>query len=125
MPKLITAADNHLLTKSPTLEEVKTAFFSMDSNKTPRLDGFGVGFFKTYWTALKGDLFGSVAEFVRDGKSLKEFNHTFIARIPKISSPSSTGHFRPISLYSTIYKIIFKIMANRLRPLLERIVSPF
>ena len=58
------------------------------------------------------------------GKILKEINHTFIALIPKTSSFSQTSHFRPISLCSTIYKIISKILVNRLRPLLDHIISP-
>ena len=46
--------------------------------------------------------------------------------IPKIEDPNQTHHFRPISLCSTIYnnKTIAKIIVNRLRPLLDRLVSP-
>ena len=58
-------------------------------------------------------------------KILKEINHTFIALIPKTNSPTQTSHYRPISLCSTIYKIILKILVNRLRLLLDRIISPF
>ena len=39
--------------------------------------------------------------------------------------PSSTFHFRPISLCYTIYKIIAKILVSRLRPLLAETISPF
>ena len=125
LPHLISEIDNQSLIKMPTLEEVHTTLFSMDSNKTPGPDGFGAGLFKTYWSILKSDLFNNVVEFFRKGKLLKEINHTFLALIPKISNPSNTGHFRPISLCSTLFKIIAKIMANRLRPLLDKIISPF
>lgn len=60
-----------------------------------------------------------------NGKILKEINHTFIALIPKTNSPTQTSHYKPISLCSTIYKIISKILVNRLRSLLDRLVSPF
>ena len=66
LPKLLTDEDNYLLTLPPTLEEVRLALFSMDSNKTPGPDGFGAGFFKTYWHILKSNLFDSVAEFFRN-----------------------------------------------------------
>ena len=56
---------------------------------------------------------------------LKEINHTFITLIPKIHSSSQTNHYRAISLCSTIYKTIYKILVNRLRPLLDKIISPF
>ena len=56
---------------------------------------------------------------------LKEINHTFITLIPKIEIPCRTSHYRPISLCSTFYKTISKILVNRLRPLLDKLVSPF
>ena len=47
LPKLITDFDKTELTKLPNLEEAKDALFSIDSNKIPRPDGFGVGFLRT------------------------------------------------------------------------------
>jgi hypothetical protein len=55
---------------------------------------------------------------------LKEFNHTNIALIPKLENPSRVNHFRPISLTNFNYKIISKILSNRFKPLLHKIVSP-
>lgn len=55
---------------------------------------------------------------------LKEFNHTNIVLIPKIDNPSLINHFRPISLTNFNYNIISKILSNRFKPLLRKIVSP-
>jgi len=55
---------------------------------------------------------------------LRQINHTFLALIPKRDNPTETQHFRPISLCNTVYKTISKILVNRLRPLLDKIVSP-
>ena len=125
LPEIIIDENNSNLTKPPTLEEVKDALFSIDSIKTPGPDGFGAGFFKNYWHVIKKDLFNCVIEFFTNGKILKEINHTFVALIPKKTNPSQTSHYRPISLCSTIYKIISKILVNRLRPLLNKLISPF
>lgn len=65
-----------------------------------------------------------VKAFIHSGISLSEINHTFITLIPKINEPKSTNYFRPISLYSTIYKIIFKVRNNRLQEFLGRIIHP-
>jgi hypothetical protein len=54
----------------------------------------------------------------------KEFNHTNIALIPKVDNPSRVNQFRPISLTNFNYKIISKILLNRLKPLLYKIVYP-
>ena len=51
-------------------------------------------------------------------------NHTFITLIPKRNSPSETSHYRPFSLCNTVYKVISKILVNRLRPLLDKLISP-
>jgi hypothetical protein len=56
---------------------------------------------------------------------LREQNHTFIALIQKHLGASSVHHYRPINLCNIIYKIIFKLLANRLKPLLSKIISPF
>ena len=47
-----------------------------------------------------------------------------IALIPKVDNPSSTAQFRPISLCNSFYKIISKILVNRMRPLLDKIIDP-
>lgn len=55
---------------------------------------------------------------------LKEINHTFLALIPKIDNPSCANHFRPISLCSTICKVISKVLTNRLKSVLGKIIHP-
>ena len=47
-----------------------------------------------------------------------------IALILKVDNPEDIAHFRPISLCNTFYKIIAKIMVNRMCPILEHLVQP-
>ena len=61
--------------------------------------------------------------FFREGKLLKQINHTFTL-IPRVDNPSSPGRFRPICLCNNLYKIIVKITVNRLCPIMKRIVDP-
>lgn len=65
-----------------------------------------------------------IQEFFKSGRLPKGLNHTFIVLIPKIPQAKNPGDFRPISLFHVIYKAITKIIANRLRSLLDRFVSP-
>ena len=53
----------------------------------------------------------------------KEINKTFIILIPKSDNPESTNHFKPISLCNFCYKIIAKFFANRIKQLLNKIIS--
>jgi len=124
VPKVITDTDNMELMKLPEIDEVKQALFAIDSNKKSGPDGFGAGFFKHYWLIIKHDFYHCILEFFRHGKLLKQINHTFIALIPNIENAIQTQHFRPISLCNMIYKIISKLLVNRLRPLLHKIILP-
>jgi len=124
IPTCISQADNLMLIKIPSISEIKDALFSIEANKTPGPDGFGAGFFQHYWEQIKGDFCQCVLEFFKNGKILKQINHTFITLIPKRSSPSETSHYRPISLCNTVYKNISKLLVNRLRPLLDKLISP-
>lgn len=54
-----------------------------------------------------------------------DINKTFLCLIPKIPNANNIKKFRPIGLCNTIYKVITKILANRIKPFLEKIISPF
>ena len=62
-------------------------------------------------------------EFHRNGKLTKGVNSTFIALILKITSPWRFNDFRPISLVGCMYKVLFKVLANRLRSVIGSVVS--
>ena len=51
-------------------------------------------------------------------------NSTHIALIPKIQGPKTLGNYRPISLCYTMYKVVTKIIVARLRPYLDKLISP-
>lgn len=54
---------------------------------------------------------------------MKEVNHTFIALIPKVTTPSKVPDYRPISCCNVLYKCISKIIADRIKGGLADIVS--
>eukprot|EP01018_Ginkgo_biloba_P023451 Gb_23997 [translate_table: standard] len=59
---------------------------------------------------------------MKSGKVLGILNATFIAPIPKEKGPSTFDRFRPISLCDVCYKIITKLMANRLERILPKLI---
>lgn len=55
--------------------------------------------------------------------SIAEFNETYIALIPKIQNPSTMVDFRPISLCNVAYKIFSKVLVNRIKPILPKLIG--
>lgn len=94
-------------------------------SKSPGPDGFTGIFYKHYWEIIKEDFIHVIKYFFLIGTFLQELNHTHIVLIPKTDSPNTVNQFRPISLSNVCYKIIAKILANRLKLVLTSFISPF
>jgi hypothetical protein len=103
--------------------EVRAAVWDCDSFKSPGPDGVNFGFFKDFWEELNGDVMRFLSEFHRNGKLTKGLNSKFIALIPTVDSPLRLNDFRPISLVGCLYKILAKILANRLRGVIGSVIS--
>ncbi|XP_028073296.1 uncharacterized protein LOC114275454 [Camellia sinensis] len=54
---------------------------------------------------------------------ISQINHTFIVLIPKIKNPKLMSEFQQISLCNVVYKIIAKVLANRLKEVLPSVIS--
>ena len=120
----VTEQDNLELTSPVTENEIYKALFDMDPHKAPGPDGFGASFYQDHWLQVKDHLCFAIKDFFISGRLLTEINHTFIALVPKVDHPETTTHFRPISLCNTLYKIIAKVLVNRMRPILQRLIHP-
>ncbi|GJY45431.1 RNA-directed DNA polymerase, eukaryota, reverse transcriptase zinc-binding domain protein [Tanacetum coccineum] len=115
--------DDVKMTKEVTNDEIKSAIFYSDSNKAFGPDGFSSEFFKKAWEVIGNDVCLAVKELFRSGKILGEINATLIALIPKINTPSKVSDFRPIACCNVIYKCISKILTNRIKNGLSKIVN--
>ncbi|GJR12441.1 hypothetical protein Tco_0795093 [Tanacetum coccineum] len=105
-------------------KEVKEAMFSMGNDKSPDPDGYTAAFFKSAWDIVGSDVTRAVCEFFTNGRLLKELNHTVIALISKVHSPACVNDYRLISCCNVLFKCISKIIANRIKECLKRLVSP-
>lgn len=93
----------------------------MSPYKAPGPDGIHCFFYQKYWDILQDQIFNVMKSFF-DGNSPYVLNHTNIVLIPKFPNPIRVDHFRPISLCNISYKIISKILANRLQVILKDII---
>ncbi|KAI5352439.1 hypothetical protein L3X38_005330 [Prunus dulcis] len=110
---------------SPVLDkEIKEAAFQLGASKAPSPNGFSGIFYHNYWEIIREDLCKMVKAFFQPEFSVHCLNMTEIALIPKVPNPEAVTQLRPIALCNFTYKIISKILANRLKPMLAEIISP-
>ncbi|XP_031120802.1 uncharacterized protein LOC116024038 [Ipomoea triloba] len=105
------------------MDEIKTALFSMFPNKDPGPDGMNPGFYQHYWDVVGGDVSAFVIDCLNSCTFPEGLNDTNVVLIPKKSVPESVSDLRPIALCNVVYKIMAKVLANRMKHLLGNIIS--
>jgi hypothetical protein len=124
IPSLVSRNDNSALMKPFSEEEINNVIWSMEPDKAPGPDRFTIHFYRACWDIIKTDLLRMIKSFHQRAKVGGSTNSTFLALIPKEVNPSSFERFRPISLCNASYKIMSKLLANRIKPMLEKLISP-
>ncbi|GJT51648.1 putative RNA-directed DNA polymerase, eukaryota, reverse transcriptase zinc-binding domain protein, partial [Tanacetum coccineum] len=119
----LTFLDRDSLETHISLDKIKAAIWDCGSNKSPGPDGFSFAFIKKYWDLIKTDIFEFVNSFFVSGSMPQGANSSFFMLIPKTSNPISIKYFRPILLIGIHYKIIAKVLANRLSKVIDKVVS--
>ncbi|XP_042939571.1 uncharacterized protein LOC122274613 [Carya illinoinensis] len=120
----VTDEMNRQLVKECSLAEVKQAVFEMNPMSAPSLDGFSAGFYQDNWQCVGVGVFLAVKEVLSGGRDLGRINETFIVLIPKKKKPVFFSKYKPISLCNVLYKIVSKVLANRLKKILPLLISP-
>ena len=115
---------NVMLMRTIECKEVEEAVLQMEKGKASGLDGFIINFFQSCWDHVKEEIWEVVEQSTKKGQVLKAFNVNFLSLIPKEHGEDSPGKFMPISLCNVVLKIITKVMANRLNPLMLGLISP-
>ncbi|WKA00162.1 hypothetical protein VitviT2T_018548 [Vitis vinifera] len=105
-----------------TEKEIHKAIFQLDRDKTPGPDGFTIAVFQDCWDVIKDDLVRVFAEFHSSGIINQSTNASFIVLLPKKSMTKKISDFRPISLITSLYKIIAKVLLGRLRGVLHETI---
>lgn len=111
------------LTALVTLENVRMVLFSMGDDKALGPNGFTVKFFKKAWDVVGSDMAKAIRIFFSTRRLLGEVNATVISLVPKVPHLESLTQFRLISCCNVVYKIISKILANRLKIVLPDLVN--
>lgn len=119
-----TRDDNQLLQNPITNQDVWHAIKSIKAFKAPGTDGLQAIFYRQNWNIVGPSVCAFVQQCFNTKNIPEEVNATQVVLIPKLPNPETIKHFRPISLCNVTYKIITKIIVNRIRPLLPDLISP-
>ncbi|CAN6690416.1 unnamed protein product [Malus baccata var. baccata] len=121
---LVSELMNTDLIKPVSEEEIKVAVHQMGGLKAPGPDGFQGIFYHSFWDIIVAEVNGLVMDFMQGVGNARSLNSTYIVLIPKVPHPESVSQYRPISLCNFSFKILSKVLANRLQPLLPLLISP-
>jgi hypothetical protein len=120
---VVTPGMNNDLMHPFTHEEIKRALFQMHPSKAPGPDGMSALFFQKYWHIVGSDVSNVVLDFLNNGRMLGSINFTHLVLIPKVVAPEKISQFRPISLCNVIYKIVSKVLVNKMKTILPQVIS--
>ncbi|XP_075663011.1 uncharacterized protein LOC142632511 [Castanea sativa] len=119
----VTQEMNAQLLRPFTREKIEIAIKQMEPIMAPGPDGMPPLFYQSFWSLVGDKVCSAVLDCLNNCKIPHEINHTNITLIPKVKSPENITEFRPISLCNVIYKLVSKVLANRLKVVLPAIVS--
>ena len=120
----IGAEDFEIMMRPLSEAEVSVALKSMKPYKAPGPDGFQPLFNQRFWDMVKPNVMRLVSEILAGREFPEGFNDAYIVLIPKMATPQFAKHFRPIGLCNIVYKIVTKVIINRLKPVLPSLISP-
>ncbi|MCH80360.1 replication protein A 70 kDa dna-binding subunit, partial [Trifolium medium] len=119
----ISLEDNDALTAPFTLAEFKEAIFAMEGDKCPGPDGFNPGFYHHFWDLCGHEIFKAGCAWLDCRAFPPNLNSTNITLIPKGETQTTMKDWRPISLCNVLYKVVAKVLANRLKSVLDKCIS--
>lgn len=121
-PKIL-QEDTDFLAAPFSEKEFKEALFQMHPDKVPSSDGLNPAFYQLFWNLCSSDVVQAACSWLQNGVILDDLNGTDIVLIPKVDVLESMRDLRPISLCNMVFKILSKVLANKLKKALPKCIS--
>ncbi|XP_078170094.1 uncharacterized protein LOC144564360 [Carex rostrata] len=111
------------LTTTPSQEEIRENLFRMGADKASGPDGLTARFFQMNWDLFKEDLTRAMTSVFEIGQTPTKWLASHMILIPKMDQPATPKEYRPIMIRNVIYRLLMKIIASRLQPHMQTIIS--
>ena len=121
--KKLTSSDQEKLVRNFSLEEIEVALKESSDNRAPGPDGLNFKWIKSIWPAVELKVKEFFENFYNTGDIPRGANSSFIALIPKVTGAKQMSDFRPISPINCSIKLLFKVLANRIKPSLHSLIA--
>ena len=116
--------DVSVLDEPITEGEVWETIKDLPADRAPGPDGYTGHFNKACWQLIKSDMMAAILTLQQgDSRKLWLLNSAYLTLIPKKEEALSLSDFRPISLVHSFAKLVTKVLANRLAPMLKELVA--
>lgn len=122
---IIEIKDMQWLDEQVSHVEVKNAVFFLNLSKALGPDGFPTGFYQQLWDIVGKKVCDFVIEVWMNSSEIAKVNETDIFLIPKVMQPQTINQFWPIFLCNEIYKMVSKMVVNRIKACILKLVSPY
>ncbi|CAI5533746.1 unnamed protein product [Closterium sp. Naga37s-1] len=122
--RVLQDSDRLQLDKDWSEQEVKAALRSLPVGKATGQDGLPKEFFERNWGLLGLAVMREIRDFESTGVLSEAFTTAVTILLHKKGSRDDVGNYRPITLLSFFYKLLAKVLANRIRTVLPKVISP-
>jgi hypothetical protein len=120
MPSLAGQQLDQLFTES----EIRAAINELPMEQAPGPDGFTRVFFRSCWDVIKHDVMAAFhCIYNQTAGPLTNLNGALLALLPKKEVAELLDDFRPISLIHSFAKLVSKVLALRLAPHIDGLIS--
>ncbi|XP_031120447.1 uncharacterized protein LOC116023586 [Ipomoea triloba] len=120
----ISRAQADSLVRPASLDEVRKAIMGMKNFESPGPDGIPALFYQHFWNEVGMALTNMVNQALATGTVNRSLLHAYMTLIPKKETPESAADFRPITLLNVAFKVISKVLVNRMRPIMCNLIGP-
>ena len=121
--KKLTQIDIQNLEKEVSEKEIFKAIKSLNSNKSPGIDGLPNEFYLKFWEIIKKEFCEIIINIIKGTLLKGSQKQAIITLIPKDGELNLLKSWRPVSQICSDVKIVAKILANRLNPIMPNIIS--
>lgn len=120
---MLSHSEKHLLNRPVTQREIETVLFHMGPDKAPGPDETPPAFYQKNWEVVRSSVIMFVMEYFRVKHFPVDLNETILTLIPKVNHPDSITQFQPTALTNVVVKLISKVIANRLKLVIHKLVA--